>query len=296
MTAAAKEFSPRYWTSWLLIGLFRLFTLLPWRLQLGLGRYIGRVARGVARRRREITRHNLGLCFGDMSEAERKRLAADHFASLGIGLIEAANAWWKSPAWLRRHMHIEGLEQLEAALGEGRGALLLTAHYTTLEMGAQMLGISTPTTGVYRHHENPVFDRVMHAGRLAHGGELLERGDLRGLLRALRKGSTVWFAPDQAYIGTHSAEVPFFGAPAPTNTATARIAAASRAPVLPFHVERLSGSGRYRITIEPPLQDFPSGDDRADAARVNAVLEAGIRRNPAQYLWSHDRFKHFRRP
>src|SRR5699024_10724365 len=196
---------------------------------------------------------------------------------------------------LRRHRQIEGVKHLEAALAQGRGALLLTAHFTTLEMGAQMLGITTPCTGVYRHHENPVIDRAMHAGRLAHGGELFERGDLRGLLRALRRGKTVWYAPDQAYLGPRSAEVPFFGVPAPTNTATARIASASRAPVLPFFVERLA-DGNYLIRIEAPLADFPQGDATADAARVNAALEAGILRSPAQYLWSHDRFKHFRRP
>lgn len=235
------------------------------------------------------------LCFEDMGEAERHALVREHFAALGTGLIESANAWWKPADWLRRHMRIEGREHLETALRHGRGALLLTAHFTSLEMGAQMLGITVPSTGVYRHHENPVIDRVMHTGRLAHGGELFERGNLRGLLRALRRGSTVWFAPDQAYLGPRGADIPFFGVPAPTNTATTRIAKASRAPVLPFFVERLA-NGAYLITIEPPLTDFPGGDILADAARVNAVLEDGIRRCPAQYLWSHDRFKHFPRP
>lgn len=292
----SKLLAPRFWPSWALIGLFRLFTFLPWRWQLACGRIIGRGALRFARRRREITHHNLSLCFPDMSESARNRLVARHFAALGIGLIEAANAWWKSADWLRRHMRIEGLEHLETALSNGRGALLLTAHFTTLEMGAQMLGISTPTIGVYRHHENPVFDRVMYAGRLARGGKLFERGELRNLLRALRAGSTVWFAPDQAYVRANHLEVPFFGAPAPTNAATAWIASRSKSPVLPFFVERLAETGDYLITIEPPLRDFPSGNDQADAERVNAALEKGISRVPEQYLWSHDRFKHFRRP
>lgn len=288
--------APRYWPSWFLIGLFRATASLPWPWQLAIGRLIGRGARRFAHRRRAITRHNLGLCFPAMSEAERDRLLREHFASLGTGLIETANAWWKSSSWLRSHMRIEGLERLEAALDEGRGALLLTAHFTTLEMGAQMLCAAAPTTGVYRHHQNPIVDRVMQAGRLAHGGKLCQRGDLRCLLRALRAGSPVWFAPDQAYLRAHSLTVPFFGAPAPTNPATGRIAQASGAPVLPFFVRRLARGGRYLISIEAPLADFPSGDAESDARRVNAVLEAGIRRVPAQYLWSHDRFKHFRRP
>lgn len=280
----------------MVVGLLRLVSCLPWRWQLGIGRIIGRFARPIARRRRQITAANLALCFPELSADERKRLLAAHFDSLGIGIIEAVNGWWKPTPWLAERLQFEGLENLHQALAAGRGALLLTAHFTTLEMGAQMLGFTQPSTGVYRRHENPVFDRVMHAGRLARGGTLFERGNLRGLLRALRAGKTVWFAPDQAYLGPHGVEAPFFGVPAPTNTATARIAQASGAPVLPFFVKRLPGTVGYRVTIEPPLQNFPLGDPAADAARINAVLEAGIRRVPAQYLWSHDRFKRFRRP
>ncbi|MGH8274333.1 MAG: LpxL/LpxP family Kdo(2)-lipid IV(A) lauroyl/palmitoleoyl acyltransferase [Gammaproteobacteria bacterium] len=288
--------APRYWPSWTLVGLLRLISHLPWRWQLTIGRLIGCAARRIAGRRRKIAAANLALCFPEIPEDDRRRLLIEHFESLGIGIIEAANGWWKPTPWLARRLHLEGLENLHNALAAGHGALLLTAHFTTLEMGAQMLGFTHPSTGVYRQHENPVFDRVMHAGRLARGGTLFERSNLRGLLRSLRAGNTVWFAPDQAYLGPHGVEAPFFGAPAPTNTATARIAAASGAPVLPFFVERLPGTAGYRITIEPALADFPVGDPIADAARVNAVLEAGIRRVPAQYLWSHDRFKHFRRP
>jgi KDO2-lipid IV(A) lauroyltransferase len=280
----------------MLVGLLRLVLRLPWRWQLGLGRLVGRVARHFARRRRAIVNSNLALCFPELDARARARLLAAHFESLGIGIVEAINGWWKPTSWLRERLQLEGLENLHRALAEGRGALLLTAHFTTLEMGAQMLGFSHPSTGVYRRHENPVFDRVMHAGRLARGGTLFERRDLRALLRALRAGHTVWFAPDQAYLGPHGMDVPFFGVPAPTNTATARLAAASRAPVLPFFVERLPRDATWRVSIEPPLENFPAGDPLADATRINRVLEAGIRRAPAQYLWSHDRFKRFRRP
>ncbi len=294
--SAFKLYAPRYWPSWGLVGIFALIVRLPWRMQLGLGRLIGRIARRLARRRREITATNLALCFPEMSESDRHRLLDEHFESLGIAVVESAAGWWKPTPWLLRRAHVEGLDHLQAALAEGRGALLLTAHFTTLEIGAQMLAAFHPTLGVYRQHENPVFDRVIRAGRLSRGSGLIERSDLRALLRALRSGAVAWYAPDQAYLGARGVEAPFFGVPAPTNTATSRIAAASGAPVLPFFVERLPGRAAYRLRLEPPLENFPSGDPSADAARVNAVLEAGIRRVPAQYLWSHDRFKRFRRP
>lgn len=278
-----------------MVAVFYLFAGLPWRVQLALGRLIGRGARRVARRRREITAANLALCLPELDESARRRLLEEHFESLGIALLESGAGWWKSTPWLLRHSRVEGLEYLQAALTEGRGALLLTAHFTTLEIAAQMLAAVHPTLGVYRHHENPVLDRVMRTGRLSRGSGLIERGDLRGLLRALREGAVVWYAPDQGYLGARGVDAPFFGVPAPTNTATSRIAAASGAPVLPFFVERLPGTAGYRLRIEPPLKGFPDGDPAVDAARINAVLETGIRRVPAQYLWSHDRFKRFRR-
>lgn len=280
----------------MVVWFFALATRLPWRRQLALGRILGHLALHLAARRRAITETNLALCFPETDAHARRRLLIEHFESLGIGLVELPSAWWLSDRRLPRPVDVEGLDHLDQALARGRGVLLLTAHFTTLEIGARLLALYRPVTAVYRPHENPVLDRVIRRGRARRSTGIIERGDLKGLLRALRGGAIVWFAPDQAYLGAHSVEVPFFGVPAPTNTATSRIARASGAPILPFFVERLPGSGGYRLRIEPPLADFPGGDPAADAARVNAVLEAGIRRVPAQYLWSHDRFKRFRRP
>ncbi|HEX5313545.1 MAG TPA: LpxL/LpxP family Kdo(2)-lipid IV(A) lauroyl/palmitoleoyl acyltransferase [Gammaproteobacteria bacterium] len=289
-------YAPRYWPEWLMVGFFAILVRVPWRLRLAVGRTIGRLARRFAGRRRHITAANLALCLPELDARERDALLEAHFESLGVGLIEMATAWWATDRNLPPGLVLNGLEHLERALTGGRGALLLTAHFTTLEMGARVLNLHRSVTAVYRPHENPVLDRVIRGGRLGRAGAMIERGDLRGMLRALRSGAVVWYAPDQAYLGPHGIEAPFFGIAAPTNTATARIAAASRAPVLPFFVRGLPHRDGYQVDIEAPLADFPSGDALADATRVNTVLEAGIRRAPSQYLWSHDRFKRFRRP
>ncbi|MGH8126928.1 MAG: LpxL/LpxP family Kdo(2)-lipid IV(A) lauroyl/palmitoleoyl acyltransferase [Gammaproteobacteria bacterium] len=289
-------FAPRYWLTWLMVMPFAVLVFLPWRMQFACGRLIGRGARRLARRRRAITAANLERCFPDLGPADRERLLREHFEALGIGLFETALCWW-APDWrLQRRVHIEGMEHLQRAAEAGHGVLMLTAHFTTLELGGRLLSLKHPVMVVYRPHENPVINYLMRTRRDAHGSAgVIRRGDLRTMLRSLRKNATIWYAPDQAYLGPRGVEAPFFGIPAPTNTATSRIAAASNAPVLPFFVKRLA-NGHYRLAILPTLEGFPSGDDLADAARVNAVLEQGIREAPAQYLWSHDRFKQFRRP
>lgn len=158
-----------------------------------------------------------------------------------------------------------------------------------------MLSSAHPVMAVYRPHENAVIDYLMRKRRNARSAGVIRRGDLRTMIRRLRQDVTIWYAPDQAYLGARSVNAPFFGVSAPTNTATSRIADLTHAPVVPFFVTRHDG-GRYRLEIRPALKDFPSGDDLADATRINTVLEEGIRLAPEQYLWSHDRFKQFRRP
>lgn len=288
-------FAPRHWPTWLLVLPFGLLPYFPWKLQFACGRLVGRLAFRLAHRRRAITRTNLELCFPDMSSAARETLARQHFEALGIGLMETALSWF-APDWrLRPRMRIEGLEHLERASEAGRGVILLTAHFTTLEVGGSMLAMNHPVMAVYHPDKNAVIDHLMTARRSRRTAGVIERGDLRSMLTSLRKNATIWYAPDQAYVRKGWVAAPFFGTPAPTNTATSRIAQSTGAAVVPFFVKR-TDDGYYRIRILPPLEQFPSGDHEADAARVNAVLEEGIREAPAQYLWSHDRFKLYRRP
>jgi len=273
---------------------FSVLPFLPWRLQFACGRVIGRLARRLAHRRRAITETNLARCFPDMEPDERDHLSREHFEALGIGLIEAALCWWAPDRRLQRRVQIEGRQHLDRAIQSGHGVLLLAAHFTTIELCTRLLAMQYPIFAVYRPHENPVINHLMRTRRDAHSAGVIRRGDLRTMLRSLRRKATIWYAPDQAYLGPRGINAPFFGTPAPSSTGTSRIAAASGAPVLPFFYKRLT-NGCYRLNILPPLNDFPSGDEVADATRVNAVLEQGIREAPAQYLWSHDRFKQFQR-
>lgn len=287
--------APRYWPTWLMVAPFRVLPFLPWRLQFACGRAIGRTARRFAHRRRAITRKNLELCFPEKSPEERERLLREHFKELGVGLMETALGWF-APDWrLRQRMRIEGLEHLKRAHEAGRGVILLTAHFTTLEVGGRMLAMKHRVMAVYHPHKNPVIDHLMTSRRGMRTTGIIRRGDLRAMLTSLRQNAAIWYAPDQAYVRKGWVAAPFFGAPAPTNTATSRIALSTGAAVVPFFVKR-TREGYYHVRVLAPLERFPSGDHEADAARVNAVLEDGIREAPAQYLWSHDRFKLFRRP
>lgn len=282
---------PRYWGIWLLLGFVRLATLLPYALQIGLGRVLGLLLRVSARRRWRVTLVNLERCFPELDADARFKLARRHFASLGQAFLEFGMCWWGSAARLRRWGSLSGLEHLQAARAEGRGVILLSAHFTTLEISGRLLGLYTDLYLMYRPNENPLIEDIMRSSRERHFERAIPRNDVRLMLRSLKEGKPVWYAMDQGFRGKNSEMVPFFGVPAPTNTAITRLAHASGAAVVPFFAERLPGTRGYRLTLEPALRDFPTDDPAADALRVNKLLEEKIRRVPEQYLWSHDRFK-----
>lgn len=283
--------APRYWPTWLVLGLLRIGVYLPYRVQLALGRGIGRMIQRLAKRRRKLTRYNLAQCFPHFSDQELEQLTRAHFESLGIGLFEIALCWWGSRRRLQRMATMQGIEHLQAALARGKGAILLSAHTTTLEIGGRLLGLFTPLHIMYRPNNSPLLEWVISRRRRAHFERVIPRDDVRLLLKSLKENTSVWYAPDQGFVGKNHVIAPFFGVPAPTNPATARIAKASGAPVLPFAIERLPGTRGYRLSIEAPLENFPTADLLADATRVNALIEAQARNTPEQYLWMHNRFK-----
>lgn len=287
-----KLLAPRYWGSWLVLALQWVAAHLPFRLQLWIGRGLGRLAARLIRpKARARLEWNLEHAFPQLDESERRQLERDFFRSMGIAFFEIANCWWASDRMLRRHVQISGLEHLEQALAAGKGAILLSGHFTTLEVGGRLLSLYSRFHPMYRPSKHPVYQWAMRRSREKHFERAIARNDIRGLLRSLKQGHAVWYAPDQAYRGTDSIMVPFFGMPASTITATARIAGISGAPLIPFFAERLPGAQGYQLHIGKPLTDVPSGDAHADATRINAVIESQVRQVPAQYLWTHDRWR-----
>lgn len=285
-----QRLHPRYWPTWIALGLLRLAALLPIRLQWALGRWLGRRMLRLASRRRRIAEINLAMCFPDLDQAERGRLLARHFESLGTGFLETALSWWGGERRLGRLMQVDGLEHLEAAQSRGHGVLIVAAHFTTLEIGARLLALAVPLHPMYRPHNNPLFEQIQGRARTRQSAGAIPRGDIRATVRTLKANRAVWYAPDQDFGRRQSIFVPFMGIPAATLTATSRLAKMSGAVVVPMTQERLPGGG-YRVVLEPALDGFPSGDEEADARRLNAVFERWIRERPADYLWVHRRFK-----
>jgi KDO2-lipid IV(A) lauroyltransferase len=287
-----ERLHPRYWPAWSsLLGL-RLLALLPYRLLLPVGRLIGRVLYHASPHRRDTARINLQLCFPQMPSPARERLLCAHFESLGIAVCETAMAFFWGDRRLAPLAHVEGLDHLRHALARGKGVILLTCHMTHLEVSGHLLALQERISLMYRLHKNPLMDRAIRESRAARAHDTVERSDVRAMIRELKRGHAVWYAPDQNYGGTTQVMfVPFFGVPALTVTTTARLAEMTGAAVVPFlPVRRADGSG-YDVRVLPALADFPSADLAADTLRINHLIEDAVRASPEQYLWVHRRFK-----
>lgn len=284
--------APRFWPTWLGLALVWPLHLLPYRLQLAIGRNLGRLFKLLGPYRRTIVRTNLELCFPDLGKRKRRLLEDRFYESFGMSLVETTAGLWAASRFLEQLGTIEGLEHIETARRQGKGVLLLSGHFCSVDFAGRILLKHYPVCFVYQELRNRLSDRIVKKARGKYIKILISRHDLRGFIRALKSGEIVWYAPDQCLARKDSVFAPFFGVQANTLTVTTKLAKITGAAVLPFEIKRLPDARGYALTIQPPLENFPGESETADATRFNALLEAQVRENPEQYLWTHRRFKH----
>ncbi|MFD1803109.1 Kdo(2)-lipid IV(A) acyltransferase [Mixta tenebrionis] len=283
---------PRYWLLWLGIGLLYLIVLLPYPLLYRLGCGLGRLSMRFMRRRVAIAQRNLELCFPEMPTAERDALVKRNFESVGMGLLETGIAWfwpdWRIEKWFASI----GDEHIKRALQEKKGILLIGIHFLTLELGARYFGMLNPGIGVYRPNDNPLIDWLQTWGRMRSNKSMLDRKDLKGMIRALKSGEIIWYAPDHDYGPKSSVFVPLFAVPDAATTKGSYLLIRSAGPsVIPFVPRRLPHGKGYELVVLPPVQGIPIDSEEATASAINQVIEEAILMAPEQYMWLHRRFK-----
>jgi KDO2-lipid IV(A) lauroyltransferase len=268
-----------------------LLHFLPLALLVPLGRLLGLALYALLRERREVTLTNLALCFPELHETERRRLARRHFQVFGRSLLEHGILWWSRRERILRLVRIEGLEHWRAVAD--RPVIWLAPHFVGLDMGGVRLTAEYPLVSMYSHQKDPVFDAILYHGRTRFvKPELYSRQEgVRSVVKALRRGLPFYYLPDMDFGPRDSIFVPFFGVSAATVTGLSRIARLAGAVVVPAVTRQLPGTAGYVLTFYPAWEDFPGADLAADTRRMNAFIEARVREMPEQYFWLHKRFK-----
>jgi len=282
--------APKYWPTWLLIGVMRVVVFLPLPGVVFCGSLLGKLLYLVMPYRRKVAEINLRIAFPDADDAKINRLVKLCFKNMAVGGFELGLNWWKSDK-LFDLCEIQGKEHLIPP--EGKGIILLSAHFTSLEIPGPTLihYLPIPFQVMYKHAHNKLFDAFM----LYHRNQLYEAVvDYHkpiSMIRGLKKGNAAWYAPDQDFRGKDMVFAPFFGVQAGTLTAPARFSEMTGSPVVPYYIKRNADNRGYKLVILPPLKNFPTGDIDKDALIINQTLEYLILQNPEQYLWVHKRFK-----
>ena len=281
------------WSARALLGLLCLLQALPLGLQAALGRGLGWLLHALARGRRRVALRNVELCLPELDRAARQRLVREHFGWLARSLLERGLLWYATPARLKTLIQVEG--DVGFAERSDQPVMWLVPHFVALDVAgvATQLFQGRQVASIYQVQSNPVFDAAMRRGRLRFGlAEVFARSERAlPLVRAIRRGRVFFNLPDMDFGARDAAFVPFFEVPAATLLAPARMARALGMRVQPVLAEILPGGAGYRVRFLPPWLDFPGDDDTAAATRINRWIEGEIRRNPAQYLWVHKRFK-----
>ena len=289
MSAEVPRMPAGHWLSRLGIGVLQAISMLPLSVLRPLGRALGTLVWWLARPRRRVTLINLRLCFPQLPERERRRMGCEHFQWFMCSILERFIFWSGPTARIEQLVTLAGEEHLRAHLG--RPLIFLAPHFVGIDGGGMRLSMRTPMMTIYVRQKNPVLDAVMFAGRSRFPGAmpLSRQQGVRATVRQLREGTPLHYSPDMDLGPRESVFVPFFGVPAATVTGAARLAELSGAAVVPF-VTRMTRRG-YEARFYPAWDDYPGDDLHAATRRLNAFVEDRVREMPAQYLWSHKRFK-----
>ncbi|XOD69886.1 MAG: kdo(2)-lipid IV(A) palmitoleoyltransferase [Sodalis sp. (in: enterobacteria)] len=283
---------PRYWFIWFGFGVLWLLVQLPYPLLRRIGELLGRISKLFLKRRVNITRRNLELCFPEMERACLEDTVTNNFISLGMGLMETGMAWFWSDKRVKRWFDVSGLQNLQQACCHGRGVIVIGIHFMSLEFGGRAMGLYQPMMAMYRPHNNNVIELIQSWGRIRSNKGMLDRKNLRGMVHALKKGEIVWFAPDQDYGRRGSIFAPFFAvSQAATTRGTYILVRLTQPQLVPATLIRKKDGRGYQLLIQPQLSNYPKDNELAATCYINRIVEQEILRAPEQYLWLHRRFK-----
>lgn len=281
---------PRYWPTWVGVGLLYLSAYLPYSAHKKLSKGLARALKPLLKSRWNIAERNISACFPGMRPEQVKELAAKSVESTLLGYLESVRSWCRPLEPYRERVNIEGLEHVATALESGKGVVMAGGHFSILDLAGALFSLYYPLNITYRPLDNPVMNWFMMQGRKKWAKGFYEPKDMRGYISCLKRGEILWYAPDQDFGSHHSVFAPFFGIPAATVKGLTIMARRSGAQVLTASFFRKEDTGEYSIRIRPPL-DIPTGSYEEDAAAFNLRLEEEIKREPSQYYWVHRRFK-----
>ncbi|WP_323911481.1 LpxL/LpxP family acyltransferase [Aeromonas caviae] len=278
---------PRYWLSWLALGAIGVLAFVPPRWRDRLADALTPLVCAISKKQIYIARTNLAICFKEKSEAEREAIL---MTSIRVGLkslLGFGEFTWRSPAHVMGRIQVSGWEHIEVEQAAGRPVILVVPHSWPIDAaGYYFAQRGLPMCTMMKSARNPVFDWHINGARARHGCRVYERSaGIKPVIKAVKSGLSFFYLPDQDHGREASLFAPFFNHPKATLPALPRLVKLTGAralPVLACYDEQAHG---YRLEVEAPYADYPSGDLMADTCRMNDSVERQLCRHPGQYMW-----------
>lgn len=289
----------QYKSEYVLFLLLSAFVrVLPLALALRLGSALGTLIYFAQPRRRSKARSNLRRAFPEKGEEECRRLLRENFRQLGITAIEMLRLdLYRDPQTVKDSFSLTGIEEVEQALGKGKGCFLLTGHIGFWEAGCILLPLhGIPTDLIYKQMKNPYVEKRILALRGATGTSAIEKKHAaRKILRSLGENRAVAVLIDQRVSRRQGVVVNFFQRPVNATPIIALMAIKQGTPIVPAFSRRLPDH-RYAIEFAPaitfPQEENPSPETVIAATQLlTDQIEAAVRKSPEQWFWVHDRWR-----
>lgn len=281
--------------SWVIYCIVRLvetvICLLPLKLVVRVGRFLGWIAWAIMRSYRLVALRNLEIAFPDKSLKERKKIAREHFISLGGNLLAGPKLARFTKDDLMAVVSVEGLDIMSSDTLKGRGCVFTVSHLGNWEILALISPfiMGRPCGTVYQRLGNHHLDAHVRHTRGRFGLSLFERKEgFNKAIELLRNHGGLGVLIDQ-HAGDAGVWCPMFNRLASTSPLACTLAQRTGAVILPI-VVYTDGIARWRCVISPPLA--PRSNDVAhQTAELNLTLATQIRKQPSDWFWVHNRWK-----
>lgn len=275
----------------LLLAFMWLMHWLPLPILGRIGEGFGSLLFRLLRSRRHITLTNLKLCLPQLSEQERLAIARRHFQVYARSVLERGILWWSSESRLRKLIQVEPAVPMDTI--QSGPVILLCPHFVSLDVAGVAVMLETSLCSIYTQQRSKVFDQALRKGRSRFRPvKLFSRSEgVKPIIRAMREHLPFFMLPDMDFGAKDAEFIPFFGVPAATLTAAPRIAASTGAKVIPVIASMLPNYQGWKVAFHAPWENYPGDDITAATLFMNSYIEREILKTPAEYFWSHRRFK-----
>ena len=264
-----------------------LLSLIPFRVQMFLGKILGKILYRLLSKRRKVVTWNIYKCFPDFNKDDITKLAKENFTRLGQGIFEICNSYfWSDKKYLKRLKNIEELKTKIEAIKNSKN-LILVPHTGNIDFVVRAPSLFMKVNGMQRSAENKVWDKIMTERRKKFINEIFLPNEGRKLLKALNKGDSVLYLPDQDYGYKKSIFLDFFNHKALTVIFPSLLVKRTRCKV--FLLTLVKEDDSYKADLEQLMLTGESVEE--DLKIVNSAIENFAQNHKSEYFWIHRRFK-----